>query len=96
MSGMTLIVHGIRIIDQGSLFDHDCDRLVDHRARDSVFEKSFFDRLLSESILETGLVGLTDVKRVCLIRSSLSFGILGLRRFTCEALVEGVDQGGLD
>ena len=60
MSGMTLIIHLVGIIDQRSLLNHDCDRLIDHRTGDSIFEKRLFDGLLSESVFKTSLIGLTD------------------------------------
>ena len=96
MSGMTLVVHLVCVIDQSTLIDHGLNRFVNHRPRDAVFEESLFDRLLAKAIRETGLISRTDVERDCLIRLLLKLGILGLRRFTLEAFVEGIDLSGLD
>ena len=96
MSGMTLIVDRIGIIDQNALIDHGRDRFVDHRSRDSIFEKRFFDGLLSKSIFIPVSVGRSDITCDCLIRPGLKLRVLGFRCFTVESLVEGIDLGGLD
>ena len=96
MSGMALIVDRIGIIDQNALIDHGRDSFVNHPSRDSILEKSLFDRLLSESILISEPIGGSDVTGDCLIGALLEFGIGLLGRFSIEALVEGIDLGGLD
>ena len=96
MSSMTLIVDRIGIIDQRTLLDHGRDRFVDHRTRDSILEKRFFDRLLSESILISEPIGGSDVTGDCLIGALLEFGILGFGCFSLELFVESIDLGGLD
>jgi len=96
MSGMTLIVDLVGIIDQNALFDHGRDRFVNHRTGDSFFEKRFFDRLFTESILISDSIGGSDVTGDCLIGALLELRIGLLGRFSIEALVESIDLGGFD
>ena len=91
MSGMALIVDRIGIIDQSAFLDHGRDGLVDHRTRDSILEKSLFDRLLSESILISESIGGSDVTGDCLIGTFLKRGICLFGLFSRQALVEGID-----
>ena len=96
MSGMTLIVDGIGIIDQNALIDHGRDSFVNHPSRDSILEKSLFDWLLSKSILISDSIGGSDVTGDCLIGALLELRIGLLGRFSIEALVESIDLGGFD
>ena len=93
---MTLIVDRIGIIDQSAFLDHGRDGLVDHRTRDSILEKRFFDRLLSESILISEPIGGSDITGDCLIGALLEGGICLFGLFSRQALIEGIDLGGFE
>ena len=94
MSSVTLIVHGIGIVDQNPLIDHGRDRFVDHRTRDSIFQESLFDRLLTESILIPVSVLGSDITGDCLIGPGLEFGIGLFGCFSRESLVICFDLRG--
>ena len=71
MTGMTLIIDLVRVIHEVPLFNKPLDALIHHHARDAVLEDCLFDRLLTESVLVSGLVSHADIKRNRLVTSGL-------------------------